>query len=85
MRFKDSKGREKTRLFYHDGFKRKIDGCNIVDIDEMPKTKYTFVRTSLMDRLSACVCEYCGATSNLEMHHVRKLKDLKEKMLGHDL
>lgn len=79
VRFKDSKGREKTRLFYHDGFKRKIDGCNIVDIDEMPKTKYTFVRTSLMDRLSACVCEYCGATSNLEMHHVRKLKDLKEK------
>lgn len=79
VRFKDNKGNERTRIFYHDGFKRKIDGCQVANFDELPKSKYTFVRTSLIDRLSACVCEYCGATENLEMHHVRKLKDLKKK------
>ena len=79
VRFKDNKGNERTRIFYHDGFKRKKDGCQIANFDELPKSKYTFVRTSLIDRLSACVCEYCGATENLEMHHVRKLKDLKKK------
>ena len=35
--------------------------------------------TSLMARLRACECEYCGATDNLKMVHVRKLKDLKGK------
>lgn len=79
VRFTDGKGNERTRIFYHDGFKRKTDGCQIANFDELPKSKYTFVRTSLIDRLSACVCEYCGATENLEMHHVRKLKDLKKK------
>lgn len=79
VRFTDGKGNEKTRIFYHDGFKRRTDGCQVANFDELPKSKYTFVRTSLIDRLSACVCEYCGATENLEMHHVRKLKDLKKK------
>lgn len=79
VRFTDGKGNERTRIFYHDGFKRKTDGCQVANFDELPKSKYTFVRTSLIDRLSACVCEYCGATENLEMHHVRKLKDLKKK------
>ena len=32
-----------------------------------------------MARLKACECEYCGATDNLQMIHVRKLKDLKGK------
>lgn len=79
VRFTDGKGNERMRIFYHDGFKRKTDGCQVANFDELPKSKYTFVRTSLIDRLSACVCEYCGATENLEMHHVRKLKDLKKK------
>lgn len=32
-----------------------------------------------MERLKLQVCELCGATDKLEMHHVRKLKDLKGK------
>lgn len=36
-------------------------------------------RNSLMERLKLQVCELCGATDKLEMHHVRKLKDLKGK------
>lgn len=32
-------------------------------------------RTSLVDRLKAEQCEFCGANDKLEMHHVRKLKN----------
>jgi predicted metal-binding protein len=32
-----------------------------------------------MDRLKANVCEICGKTDKLVMHHVRKLKDLDGK------
>lgn len=36
--------------------------------------------TSLTDRLEGHVCEFCGAeTEDIEIHHVRKLKDLSGK------
>ncbi|MCL3850993.1 reverse transcriptase domain-containing protein [Parabacteroides sp. GYB001] len=78
IRFKDKHGNEKVRIFYHDGFKRKVTD-KAADFDNMPRSKYNLARTSLVDRLKARKCEYCGATKNLEMHHVRKLKDLKGK------
>lgn len=78
VRFKDKHGKEKVRLFYHDGFKRKVE-AKAACFDNIPISKYNTVRTSLIDRLKAEKCEYCGATENLEMHHVRKLKDLKGK------
>ena len=34
-------------------------------------------RTELVERLLAQECELCGATDNIEVHHVRKLADLK--------
>ena len=40
---------------------------------------YGMESTSLMARLKAHKCEYCGAEDNLKMIHVRKLKDLKGK------
>jgi group II intron reverse transcriptase/maturase len=33
-------------------------------------------RTELVDRLLAQECELCGSTENVEVHHIRKLKDL---------
>jgi group II intron reverse transcriptase/maturase len=33
-------------------------------------------RTELVDRLLAQQCELCGATDNIEVHHIHKLKDL---------
>ena len=78
VRFKDKYGKEKVRLFYHDGFKRKVE-AKVACFDNIPRSKYNLARTSLIDRLKARKCEYCGATDNLEMHHVRKLKDLKGK------
>lgn len=78
-RFKDKYGNEKVRIFYHDGFKRKVE-AKVARFDNMPRSKYNLARTSLIDRLQARKCEYCGATEDLEMHHVRKLKNLKGKL-----
>ncbi len=36
-------------------------------------------RTELIQRLLADTCELCGTTTNIEVHHIRKLADLKDK------
>ena len=77
--YENSKGKTLYQSFYHDGFKRKKVAGNIY-CDTIPRTvSITGGRNSLMERLKLQVCELCGATDKLEMHHVRKLKDLKGK------
>jgi hypothetical protein len=41
--------------------------------------RYSPGRTELLQRLLAQVCEICGATERLQVHHIRKLADLKTK------
>ena len=36
-------------------------------------------RTEILKRLLADSCELCGSTTNIEVHHIRKLSDLKTK------
>ena len=36
-------------------------------------------RTEILKRLLADTCELCGSTKNIEVHHIRKLSDLKTK------
>ena len=78
VRFKDKYGKEKVRLFYHDGFKWKVE-IKVACFDNMPCSKYNLAHISLIDRLKARNCEYCGARDNLEIHHVCKLENLKGK------
>lgn len=79
VHFMDKKGKKKTRLFYKDGFAR-MPAQKTSFIDKIPNTVMYSSKTSLMDRLSARQCELCGKTDvDIEMHHVRKLKDLKGK------
>ena len=68
----------KERYFYDGGFKRKKPIYES-ECDIMPRTIYTAGRTSLIERLKARECELCGATDDLVMHHVRKLKNLQGK------
>ncbi|MEO4828006.1 reverse transcriptase domain-containing protein [Bacteroides uniformis] len=75
VQFEDNKGRMHERTLYHGGFKWKPE-ARIDDAHLLPSYRGT-QSTSLMARLKACECEYCGATDNLKMVHVRKLKDLK--------
>ena len=79
VRFIGKKGKQETRLFYHDGFARKPT-MKSAAVDCIPNTARFSSKTSLMDRLAARQCELCGKTDvDIEMHHVRKLKDLKGK------
>lgn len=77
VKYKTKSG-DKERHFYNEGFKRKKPSYDAT-CDIMPRTIYTAGRTSLIERLKACECELCGATDNLVMHHVRKLKNLQGK------
>ena len=60
------------RTIYHGGFKQRKD-ARIDNAHIMPSYRGT-ESTSLMARLKARECEYCGAEDNLRMVHVRKLK-----------
>jgi group II intron reverse transcriptase/maturase len=49
-------------------------------IDDVPKDQDRItVRTELIQRLTADQCELCGSTDRVQVHHVRKLADLKVK------
>jgi len=67
------------REFYDKGFKRK----EMPDVNLNDRLSNTIAitggRNGLITRLQAQVCELCGSTDELEMYHVRKLKDLKGK------
>ena len=45
----------------------------------MPKLN---TRSDLIQRLRANECELCGARGNCDVHHVRKLADLKRRWQG---
>jgi len=77
--FINKNGETKYRVLYNQGFRRK-EPSRLHAIDKIPNTSIiTNTRTSLIDRLKACKCELCGAEENLQMHHIRRLKDLKGK------
>lgn len=69
--YRDSKGNEKRRILYHDGFKRKTVGFH----ETCDSILYTpFPKRSLAERLRKNVCEVCGEKGPLVMHHIRNLK-----------
>jgi hypothetical protein len=46
-------------------------------INDTPTKPIWSGRSEVVDRLLAQQCELCGATGNVEVHHIRKLADLK--------
>lgn len=77
--FKDKKGNTKTRLFYNNGYAR-VKLKNTIDVDILPKTAMYSSKTSLKNRLESGKCHNCGKENcDIEIHHVKKLKDLKGK------
>ena len=72
------------RPFYNEGYRYMKDLTLKVfedNIDNLPNTIiYYASRNGLITRLKANICEYCGVVDKkCEVHHVRKLKDLKGK------
>lgn len=80
VKYKTRKGEKVCYLF--DDKLRKTKQPLTWDVDDRQNWQYakTFTSTSLMDRLKAEKCELCGKRDvPLEMHHVKKVKDLKSK------
>jgi len=70
----------KTAYFYDQGFRKDRTNVGTGEIDLIPKLYGNATRTSLVARLKACCCEWCGVENvELEIHHVRKLKNLQGK------
>lgn len=79
VKFRNSKGVEKMRVFYNEGFKRQKKAFQS-NADLVPNTIKYFSSTKLIDRIKARECELCGKTNTpIEIHHVHRLKDLQGK------
>ena len=49
------------------------------EIDLLPSIHKYKARTEILHRMTANTCEYCGTREgHFEVHHVRKLKDIKD-------
>lgn len=49
-------------------------------ISDSPKQVFNGVRSELISRLLAHICEYCGSNDGpFEVHHIRKLSDLSQR------
>lgn len=83
VKYKNKNGEDKYATLYNDGFKTqpfpKAPNPDALMLEKLPNLEYTFSRTSLIDRLEANICELCKATDvKIEMHHVRKMADIKK-------
>ncbi|MDH2364117.1 reverse transcriptase/maturase family protein [Priestia megaterium] len=77
VKYETVKG-SKLSFYYNDGFRRKKASTD--DTDRLPLTAKYSGRSSVTQRLLANKCEHCGnQTAKMEVHHVKKLKNLKGK------
>lgn len=73
----ETKSGSKVMLLYNEGFRRS-DEADAGNVDVEPKVYANSSPNSLIARLKAKKCEWCGAENvDMDIHHVRKLKDLK--------
>ena len=77
IRYNDAKGKEKCRILYNEGFKKK-EPIAEPECDNLPNP-FVISSPSLIERLRAEVCELCGTKGKTVMHHVRTLKTLTNK------
>lgn len=74
-------GKPKTlTVFKIKHAKRLKMAHNHQNVDLQPNTRIFKNRTEIVARMNANCCEYCGKTGGyFEVHHIRKLKDLRMK------
>lgn len=74
----ETKAGRKTTTFYRDGYKRKEMATKFDNVGELPEYSKYLKPNTLKQRVSRNVCELCSKSCrNLEIHQVKKLKDLK--------
>ena len=75
-----TKNGTKSVIFYNQGVRRNDKVIATENPDIIGRTNENRRYTRLTDRLQGHVCEFCGAeTEDIEIHHIRKLKDLSGK------
>lgn len=75
-----SKSGKAVAYLYDDGFKKEKDFVATPNVDVVPLVSRNLNRTSLISRLKARRCEWCGVEDTpIEIHHIKKIKDLKGK------
>ncbi len=75
----ETKTGSKVMLLYNEGFRHQEEAA-AGNFDREPKVYANASPNSLIARLKAKKCEWCGVEDvDLEIHHVRKLKNLKGK------
>ncbi|KJF38429.1 hypothetical protein TQ39_18055 [Ruthenibacterium lactatiformans] len=71
----------KTALFYNESFRIQTEVVT-GEFDTIAKSYFRISPCSLIQRLKARKCKWCETENvDLEVHHVRRLKDLKGKAL----
>lgn len=79
VEYETKKGKQKMYL-YNEGFKKDPTPIFRQSIDNVPSIRRRYSRNGLISRLKANQCEKCGCTDQpMEVHHVKKLKNLKGK------
>ena len=71
-----------TSLVYWGAIPLKVEKVGSAKLYDEKRVDMKIHYTDLTLRLKANVCEICGATEHIEVHHVRKLSDLKHKWAG---
>lgn len=67
---------EKVMTYFNESLKKVEKPINNI----RDSYKYFYDKTAqLIVRLNAERCELCGSQENIEVHHIRKLKDIKQK------
>lgn len=79
IKYKNKNGEQKIIKF----FPKKFNTMNYADknskVDDLPNYHVYNSSTSMLDKLSARECEWCGKTDcNIEIHHIRKLGELRK-------
>ena len=75
----ETKRGPKIMMLYDEGFKRQ-QHIATSDVDTLPRVAVYSSSTSLIQRLKANKCEWCETEGvEINIHHVRKLKDLAGK------
>lgn len=72
-----------TRTYFNESLCKMDTPCPGKGADGIVSYAYTPIRHQILDRYNAGKCELCGYESDdngeFEIHHVRKLKDIKQK------
>lgn len=75
-----TKNGTKSVVFYNQGMRHNDKVVVTENPDIIGRANENRRYTSLTDRLQGQVCEFCGVeTEDIEIHHIRKLKDLSGK------